>query len=298
MDWIRIIAAPLIGAVIGYCTNYIAVRMLFRPLRPVKIGRYTLPFTPGVIPRRQPVLAAALGRAFGRDLVGAKELEEALLSEQMKTLISENIAGAIGEIMNSEQPVRDLLGEYMGTTAYEAGKEELTSYFTDKIAGGIEQIDVGGLIVEQGSDVLKEKMQGTMMAMFLTDDLIASLAGPIGEKVSEYIRLDGREEISGFVTAEIERLEQKEVAELMANRGDSQVLGERISEIYEDFIKAKGTEITQAVDLTRIVEDKVNAMPAEGLEKLVLSVMEKELGMVIRLGALIGFVIGLLNLLL
>ena len=50
MDWIQILAGPVIGAVIGYFTNYIAVKMLFRPLKPIKIKNYTLPFTPGTYP--------------------------------------------------------------------------------------------------------------------------------------------------------------------------------------------------------------------------------------------------------
>ena len=54
---LTIIAGPLIGAVIGYFTNYLAVKMLFRPRREIKIGSKTLPFTPGVIPKGKPRLA-------------------------------------------------------------------------------------------------------------------------------------------------------------------------------------------------------------------------------------------------
>ena len=62
---LTIIAGPLIGAVIGYFTNYLAVKMLFRPRREIKIGSKTLPFTPGVIPKRK--AAAGTGdRADGR----------------------------------------------------------------------------------------------------------------------------------------------------------------------------------------------------------------------------------------
>ena len=43
MSVIEILAGPVIGGVIGYFTNYIAVKMLFRPLKPVKIGGRTLP---------------------------------------------------------------------------------------------------------------------------------------------------------------------------------------------------------------------------------------------------------------
>ena len=40
MNFLRLLAGPLIGAVIGYCTNYIAVKMLFRPLYPCLLYTY------------------------------------------------------------------------------------------------------------------------------------------------------------------------------------------------------------------------------------------------------------------
>ena len=41
MEILHIILPLLLGAVIGYVTNYIAVKMLFRPYSPVKIGGRT-----------------------------------------------------------------------------------------------------------------------------------------------------------------------------------------------------------------------------------------------------------------
>ena len=72
MSVIEILAGPVIGAVIGYFTNYIAVKMLFRPLKPVKIGGRTLPFTPGIIPKGKPRLAKALGKAEGENSLPEK----------------------------------------------------------------------------------------------------------------------------------------------------------------------------------------------------------------------------------
>lgn len=43
MDIISMAAGPLIGAVIGYFTNFIAVKMLFRPLHEVKIANFRIP---------------------------------------------------------------------------------------------------------------------------------------------------------------------------------------------------------------------------------------------------------------
>ena len=44
---------PLVGAFIGYLTNKIAIKMLFRPLKPWKIMGIRIPMTPGVIPSKR-----------------------------------------------------------------------------------------------------------------------------------------------------------------------------------------------------------------------------------------------------
>ena len=63
----KYIAIPLIGAVIGYVTNWIAVKMLFRPRKEIRVFGKRLPFTPGVIPRGQGRLARAVGNALHKN---------------------------------------------------------------------------------------------------------------------------------------------------------------------------------------------------------------------------------------
>ena len=46
----------------------------------------------------------------------------------------------------------------------------------------LEQLDVGKIIAEEGAKEIREKFQGTMVSMFLKDDLIKSVAEPIGDK--------------------------------------------------------------------------------------------------------------------
>ncbi|MAG50204.1 hypothetical protein CL621_01020 [archaeon] len=44
------IILPIIGMFIGWITNVIAIEMLFRPRTAIMIGRFKLPFTPGLVP--------------------------------------------------------------------------------------------------------------------------------------------------------------------------------------------------------------------------------------------------------
>ena len=77
---LKYLSGPVIGAVIGYFTNYIAVKMLFHPYKPVYIGKWRLPFTPGIMPKRKSALAKAVGNAVGKNLFTSEDLKSLLMS--------------------------------------------------------------------------------------------------------------------------------------------------------------------------------------------------------------------------
>jgi len=71
----------VIGGVIGYITNYIAIRMLFQPYEAKYIGKWQVPFTPGIIPRRKDAFAEALGAAVFEKFFNWDDLELVFLSD-------------------------------------------------------------------------------------------------------------------------------------------------------------------------------------------------------------------------
>jgi uncharacterized membrane protein YheB (UPF0754 family) len=68
-------APPIVGGIIGYFTNDIAIRMLFRPYRAKYIGSWRVPFTPGVIPRNQVRLAKRVADSITGSLLTPDELQ-------------------------------------------------------------------------------------------------------------------------------------------------------------------------------------------------------------------------------
>lgn len=77
------IIAPLLGGVIGYITNDIAIRMLFRPHTAKYILGVHVPFTPGIIPKEKGRIAEAIGGVISENLMNKEVLEKYLLSEDM-----------------------------------------------------------------------------------------------------------------------------------------------------------------------------------------------------------------------
>ncbi|MEH2414435.1 DUF445 domain-containing protein [Nostoc sp.] len=127
MDWSHLwlyVSPPVLGGIIGYFTNDIAIKMLFRPYRAIYIAEQKVPFTPGLIPRNQERLALNISKTIMGSLLTPKELQNLarrllqtervqaailwllqLAIEQIKTDKNEKSAKIVAGIL------RDLLGE-------------------------------------------------------------------------------------------------------------------------------------------------------------------------------------------
>ncbi len=85
IEWLLPVA---VGALIGYVTNAIAIKMLFRPLEEKRIGPFRIPFTPGVIPRQRHQLAKSLGRVVSRELLNPEVILSHLKSLEINQRLS------------------------------------------------------------------------------------------------------------------------------------------------------------------------------------------------------------------
>lgn len=89
------LAPPLVGAFIGYLTNYVAIRMLFRPLKPWRVFSIRVPMTPGVIPAKRHDLALNIGRMVGDHLLTSQDVGKALVrgsfQDELRNLISARV---------------------------------------------------------------------------------------------------------------------------------------------------------------------------------------------------------------
>ncbi len=88
--WIYV-APPIAGAIIGYFTNDIAIKMLFRPYKAIYFGKRQLPFTPGLIPRNQERLAKRIADTIMGSLLTPGELQ----TLAGRLLATERVQGAI-----------------------------------------------------------------------------------------------------------------------------------------------------------------------------------------------------------
>jgi uncharacterized membrane protein YheB (UPF0754 family) len=113
-----IIVPPVAGSVIGYFTNDIAIKMLFRPYRPLYIARKRIPFTPGLIPRNQANLAQRVANTIMGSLLTPDELQNIarrlLQPERVKVAISWLLRSSLQEVgQNKEEKSAQVLGNVL-----------------------------------------------------------------------------------------------------------------------------------------------------------------------------------------
>jgi len=114
MTWVDWVVTPLVGAVIGWCTNWIAIKMLFRPRTEKRLFGRKLPFTPGLIPKERTRLAKALGGTLGANVLTPDVLAGAIASPAVKEKIGEVLHKGFTTLAQSEETPDAWLGKLLG----------------------------------------------------------------------------------------------------------------------------------------------------------------------------------------
>jgi len=93
---------PVLGAFIGYLTNKVAIRMLFRPLHRWHIFRIRVPMTPGVIPSKRHELAENIGEMVGGHLLTSRDIGTALSEERFQERLYALVDERVHDLLNRE----------------------------------------------------------------------------------------------------------------------------------------------------------------------------------------------------
>jgi len=114
----KFVIPPVAGAIIGYFTNDLAIKMLFRPYKAIYIGKNRLPFTPGLIPRNQERLAKRVSDTIMGSLLTPSELQNLarrlLQTERVQGAILWLLQSALRQVRNDkEQKTAKILAEIL-----------------------------------------------------------------------------------------------------------------------------------------------------------------------------------------
>lgn len=148
MIGINFVVFPVVGAVIGAFTNEVAIKMLFRPYKPVMIGKFRLPFTPGVIPSQRAEIAKNIAETFESNLLSGSEIHGIITGDRVRDALNVKVDVFMNENLG---PMGAMFAGY---------KPKIV----DKILEGIEEVATDS--VQQGGDLhIGQKIESKINAM-------------------------------------------------------------------------------------------------------------------------------------
>ena len=316
------IIAPLLGGVIGYITNDIAIRMLFRPHKAKYVFGIHIPFTPGIIPKEKGRIAEAVGGVISENLMNKEVLERYLLSEDMIGKIRSAAEEFIATQQRNNETVSQFLGHYLSKEEIDTISQNINLSITKQTYEKLADSSVGEKVAHIAIDHVAQKLTidgaqellsgiggalgglGGMAAGLFGGNIVARFLGMLREPAEHFLaknintmlRDNGEEIVSNMIGGEVENFLNKPVSKLL--EGHEEQLAQAVNtieSIYRSIITEHLPKILQSIDISKIVRERINEMDVNETEKLIFQVMDKELKAIVWLGALLGLVMGSIN---
>ena len=178
---------PIIAALTGWITNYIAIKMLFHPREKKKILFFEVQ---GIFPKRQKVLAEKLGKIVADELFSFEDVKRALKDpknlEGVAEIIDEKLDDFLeNRIMESMPMLYVFMSDEMRVKIKATLQSELQLMLPDLIdrfAGRIEeQIDIEKTVYEKVVNFSTDKLEGILYSIMSKEfKFIEILGGVLG----------------------------------------------------------------------------------------------------------------------
>lgn len=94
---------PLVGGLIGWITNVLAVKLIFRPYQPVKLPLMPIALQ-GVVPKRRAELAQKIGQVVEQELLSGDDILQKMRSPDMVDKLLHTIKRAVNEVIVEKVP--------------------------------------------------------------------------------------------------------------------------------------------------------------------------------------------------
>lgn len=260
---ITIFLMMLIGALIGGFTNYLAIKMLFKPYNAVYIGKWKVPFTPGLIPKRRDEMADQMGKLvvnhlltpesikkkfinaqFQRDMTGLvqKELETILLSEKSADDILAAFGITDGQAKTEyrinlliEQKYEKIISEYRSRPLKEVIPQALLDKVDEKIPA------ISSMILQKGTDYFSS-MEGKMRIQRMADDFVRERSGVLSNMLQMFM---GNINIADKI--------QPEIIKFLNNEGTSDLITALLQREWGKVLEVDAAVIEEQLEKEQIL---------------------------------------------
>lgn len=207
MELWQILVPPTVGALVGYGTNHLAVRMFFRPYRPIHMGRWRVPWTPGMITRQHDRLAERIVSLITERMLTPDDLHQLAVRLVTEEKIGPAVDAAVDALVEDLQNTERLHRLARDVSALSTGlvSRTLQAIVERSLSGESELFDIDSL-VDRATDYLVETFEVTpKLAEFLVDKLLETALSnaAIRERLIEFLTPDNIETLNRVIRRQV-----------------------------------------------------------------------------------------------
>jgi len=176
---------PFISAIIGWFTNFIAVKMLFHPREPINLGFFKLQ---GIFPKRQKMIAENLGRTVANELLSTEELKERLVKPDNINVLHAKISDGLYDYLTFKLPekypiVAMFVGDKTKAKVMDEVMNELyrvTPKILDELMGKIEEsVNIEQMVSDKVTEFPAEKFEALLHSLLKKEFRFIEVIGAI-----------------------------------------------------------------------------------------------------------------------
>lgn len=187
---------PAGGLVVGYLTNLLALKLIFRPVHPVKVGPFTIQ---GLFMKRQNEVSEEYARILANDLLKAEHIFEFILEnngmETIADIARRNIREAVDKTTGTTR--RMLLELAVGSKKFERIKHQIAEMFVHVLPQSIqgmfqyadESLQIAETLESKLKSLTKEEFEDVLHPVFQEDEFTLVIVGAVLGGVAGVIQM-------------------------------------------------------------------------------------------------------------
>lgn len=258
-----IILMMIIGALIGGFTNYLAIKMLFKPYNAVYIGKWKVPFTPGLIPKRRDEMADQMGKLVVNHLLTPESIKKKFINDQFLHDMTGIVQKEMETILQSEKSAEDILAafgitdgqsktEYRINLLIEQKYEKIISEYRglplkNVIPQGLldkadEKIPaISSMILQKGVDYFSST-EGKMRIQRMADDFVRERSGVLSNMLQMFM---GNINLADKI--------QPEIIRFLSNEGTADLITTLIQKEWSKILEMEAAVIEEQLEKEQIL---------------------------------------------
>ena len=159
-----------VGAIIGWLTNVLAIKMLFRPIRPIVIPLLNIKIQ-GLIPKRRNDISKSIGEVVEKELVSINEIFDKMVTEENKTEVINIIKEKLLKVIDYKIPaiipfsIKSKIIEYFEEQINKDARSILDSSIDGIINSTVHKIKIGEMVESKIDELELENMEKLILGL-------------------------------------------------------------------------------------------------------------------------------------